>query len=94
MTATITASIQGVPGAVLTATVRGGIVSGIVRNPSGAPVSGAQVTVTSSAASSALTFAVTSGADGRYFVEGANLLTIAVRASDPVTRLRASAPDS
>ena len=76
--ATVTASVQGIPRATTTATVRGGIVSGIVRDPSGSTVSGVQLTVSSSGNSSQVSFSVTSGADGRYFVEGANLPAITV----------------
>ena len=85
--ATITASVQGVARATLTATVRGGIVTGVVTDPSAIPVVGAQITVTSRAANGSLTFSTTTDGDGRYFVEGANLPSITVRAFDPVSKL-------
>ena len=86
---TLTASVGGVTRASMTATVRGGIVSGIVRNPQAQPVSGATVTLVDAFGN---VFSAVTEADGSYIVEGVDggqfaVTNFAIRVSDPVTQL-------
>src|SRR6185503_4880069 len=88
-TTALMAAAQGVPRATMTVQVRGGIVTGVVSNPEGRPVAGARVIVDSSTpdARSRVILAAETDGSGRYFVEGANFVNLAVKASDPQTRL-------
>ena len=84
---TIRALIQGVQRASMTATVRGGVVRGIVRNSLLQPVSGVTLTINGLVTAS-------TNATGEYFAEGVPGSVASVKALDPVTRQRghASAP--
>jgi hypothetical protein len=79
--AAINALIQGVQRASMTVTTRGGIVRGIVRNPSLQPVGGVQLTIND-------TVTATTNGLGEYFAEGVPGPAVTVKAFDPVSRLR------
>ncbi|MCU0256338.1 MAG: Ig-like domain-containing protein, partial [Vicinamibacterales bacterium] len=75
---------QSVLRTTFTATVRGGIVQGIVRGLDGQPASGIDVSVTNGDQ----TLSTSSGADGKYFFEGIDRQsTVEVKADDPGSRL-------
>jgi hypothetical protein len=83
----ITASIAGVVRATLAATVRGGVVSGVVIGPTKAPMLKAQVLVTSIGNGASITLPAITDDQGRFFVEGAIYPAITARAVDPATGL-------
>jgi 5-hydroxyisourate hydrolase-like protein (transthyretin family) len=81
---TVIASVQGIERARMTVTVQGGIVTGVVRDPELLqPVAGALVTVNSGGT----TRTATSGADGRYTVQGLPGPSVEVRALDEASGL-------
>jgi 5-hydroxyisourate hydrolase-like protein (transthyretin family) len=78
------ASVQGVERARMTITVQGGIVTGVVRDPNLLqPVEGALVTVNSGG----VTRTATTGAGGRYTVQGLPGPSVEVRALDEASGL-------
>lgn len=86
--ATITSSIQGFDSSSMTVTVSGGIVTGSVYDPSGAPVSGVQVNVNGVTA--------TTGVDGGFEATGVNGAgysgkTVTINAVDTATGLKGHA---
>jgi hypothetical protein len=82
-TAQVRALVGGVERATMTVTVAGGFVSGIVRDSMLVPVAGAQVAITSGG----LQFAATTDGLGHYSVSGVPGPNVAVRVTDPLTRL-------
>ena len=81
-TVQIAASVNGVPSGAMTATVRGGIVTGIVTDDHFRPVAGAEITV-----SGGVNLATVSASDGSYSVEGVAGPEVTVRSTDPQTHL-------
>jgi hypothetical protein len=83
-TTTLRALYQSVARASMTVSVSGGVVSGTVLDSQLHPVAGAQLTVSGGGVS----VSATSAADGTYVAEGLPGPNVAVKAIDPVTRLR------
>ena len=79
--AAIRALIQGVQRATMTATVRGGIVRGVVRNSQLEPVAGVSLTINGAVTAE-------TNSSGEYFVEGVSGPFVSVKALDPATRQR------
>lgn len=79
----IRALSAGVVRASITVTVRGGIVSGIVRDAQLNPIAGAQLTVSGGGTQQD----VVTDADGRYTIDGVQGPDVSVRALDPLTKL-------
>ena len=77
-TVAVSALIQGVERSTMTIAVQGGVVSGIVLDPSDLPVAGAQVTVATSFAN----IPATTDGSGAFTVVGANSLAVTVTAVD------------